>query len=170
MLSPRPTPTTGWLLALGRLLLLLLQVRPLPLLLARGADARATARVVDISARNRQDGAESRVRNARVAVIQRELAAARARTPAASAPAAPRRAADADAGNEPEPLGYADLVGAQGGLTALLLATREGLADTVLALLEGGADINQVSASDHTSPLLMAECSPAREWTRSQRD
>ena len=91
-----------------------------------------------------------------MAVIQRELAAARARTPAASAPAAPRRAADADAGNEPEPLGYADLVGAQGGLTALLLATREGLADTVLALLEGGADINQVSASDHTSPLLMA--------------
>jgi uncharacterized protein len=61
-----------------------------------------------------------------------------------------------DSGGEPEPLGYADLVGAQGGLTALLLASRDGLEETAFALLDGGADINQVSASDHTSPLLMA--------------
>jgi len=47
-------------------------------------------------------------------------------------------------------------VGAQGGLTALLLVAREGLADTAVALLDGGADINQVSASDRTSPLLIA--------------
>src|SRR5262249_56917181 len=63
---------------------------------------------------------------------------------------------DGDWGGEPEPLGYADLVGAQGGLTALLLASREGVADTVFALLDGGADLNQVSTSDRTSPLLMA--------------
>jgi ankyrin repeat protein len=127
-------------------------------LLARGADARATARVVDISARNRQDSAESRTRNARVAEIQKQLAAAKAASaPAGSAPTArARRGGDGDSGGEPEPLGYADLVGAQGGLTALLLASREGLAETAAALLEGGADINQVSASDHTSPLLMA--------------
>lgn len=133
-------------------------------LLARGADSRATAKVVDLSARNRQDAADSRERNARVAAIQKELAAAKAkRAPSTSGSAAPPaaragrgRGADADAGNEPEPLGYADLVGAHGGLTALLLAAREGSEETVLALLDGGADINQVSAGDRTSPLLMA--------------
>jgi ankyrin repeat protein len=128
-------------------------------LLARGADAPATARVVDISARNRQDSIESRSRNARVAEIQK-LAAARAAGGAAGATAAPRvaragRGGDTD-GNEPEPLGYADLVGTQGGLTALLLAARDGFQDTAFALLDGGAEVNQVSASDRTSPLLMA--------------
>jgi ankyrin repeat protein len=123
-------------------------------LLARGADVRATGKVVDISARNRQDSAASRERNARVAAIQKQLAV---RTAAASSPRPARgRGGDGDSGGEPEPLGYADLVGAQGGLTALLLAVREGHEDTVFALLDGGADINQVSSSDHTSPLLMA--------------
>ena len=42
------------------------------------------------------------------------------------------------------------------GLTALLHAARQGHIGTVLALLEGGAEIDQVSASDGTSPLLMA--------------
>jgi uncharacterized protein len=127
-------------------------------LLARGADVRATAKVVDISARSLKDSADSRERNARVSAIQKQLAAAKAATgsPAAAAPRGGRGRGDADAGNEPEPLGYADLVGTHGGLTALLLATREGLDETARALLDGGADINQVSASDHTSPLLMA--------------
>jgi ankyrin repeat protein len=129
-------------------------------LLARGADPRATAKVVDISTRNRQDSTESRERNARIAAIQRQLAAARAATPAAAAApggrAAGGRGRDGDSGGEPEPLGYADLVGAHGGLTALLLAVREGHGETAFALLDGGADINQRSASDHTSPLLMA--------------
>ena len=61
-----------------------------------------------------------------------------------------------DDGNEPEPLGYADLVGSHGGLTALLLAARDGKRETAVALLDVGADLNQVSAGDHTSPLLMA--------------
>jgi uncharacterized protein len=126
------------------------------LLLARGADVRATAKVIDISARNVQDTVESRERNARVAAIQRELAAARAGRGAPAAQGGRGRRGDGDSGNEPEPLGYAELVGAQGGLTALLLAAREGLGETVDALLEGGADINQLSASDRTSPLLIA--------------
>ena len=125
-------------------------------LLARGANVGATGKVVDISARNREDSAESRARNARVAEIQKQLAAARAAAPSGAAAPRPARAANGDSGGEPEPLGYADLVGAHGGLTALLLAAREGLDDTVFALVDGGADINQVSASDHTSPLLMA--------------
>jgi ankyrin repeat protein len=129
-------------------------------LLARGADASAAARVVDLAERNRADSTESRARNARIAAIQKERAARLAgATPAGSTPAqrpAARAAADADAGNEPEPLGYAELVGVHGGLTALLLAARQGFADTALALIDGGAGINQPSAGDHTSPLLMA--------------
>lgn len=127
-------------------------------LLARGANVRATAKVVDLSARNQTDSAESRRRNARIAAIQRQLAAKNAQSGGPSAPAPGRsRSADlSDAGNEPEPLGYADLVGAHGGLTALLLAAREGFEETAVALLDGGADINQVSAADRTSPLLMA--------------
>ncbi len=127
-------------------------------LLARGADARATGKVVDLSARNREDGAESRKRNAGVAAIQRQLAASKAAVAVgAPVPAAGRARGDLqESGNEPEPLGYADLVGAHGGLTALLLAAREGFENTALALVDGGADINQMSASDRTSPLLMA--------------
>ena len=122
--------------------------------------SRPTAKVVDISARNREDGAESRARNARIAAIQKRARGGkrRAGAPADRAPAArgarPRRRRQD--GSEPEPLGYADLVGAQGGLTALLLAVARRLEDTAFALLDGGADINQVSASDRTSPLLMA--------------
>jgi ankyrin repeat protein len=56
----------------------------------------------------------------------------------------------------PDPQSYGQLVGNWGGLTALLHAVRQGHAETALALLESGADIDQVSAGDHTSPLLMA--------------
>lgn len=56
-------------------------------------------------------------------------------------------------GHEPR---YADLVEHMGGLTPLLHAVREGYRESALALVRGGADVNQVSAGDHTSPLLMA--------------
>jgi ankyrin repeat protein len=49
-----------------------------------------------------------------------------------------------------------ELVAAQGGMTPLLLATREGHRESVDALLNAGADINQVSLGDRTSPLLSA--------------
>ncbi len=47
------------------------------------------------------------------------------------------------------------LVGRTGGMTALLHAAREGHIEAATALVEGGADVDQVSA-DGTSPLLMA--------------
>ena len=53
-------------------------------------------------------------------------------------------------------LSYGEWVGYWGGLTSLLHAVREGHADVVARLLESGADINQPSAGDHTTPLLMA--------------
>lgn len=43
-----------------------------------------------------------------------------------------------------------------GGLTPLLHAARQGYADAAMALIDGGADVNQVSAADATSPLLLA--------------
>jgi ankyrin repeat protein len=57
---------------------------------------------------------------------------------------------------EPKQPTYGELVGSWGGLTPLLHAVRQGHADAALALLAGGADIDQPSAGDHTTPLLMA--------------
>ena len=51
---------------------------------------------------------------------------------------------------------FPNLVYRKGGLTALLHAVREGHIETALALIDAGDDINQPSAGDHTSPLLMA--------------
>ena len=51
---------------------------------------------------------------------------------------------------------FNELVSTQGGLTPLLFAARQGHIDAVKALLDAGADVNQVSTGDRTSPLLMA--------------
>ena len=56
----------------------------------------------------------------------------------------------------PRPPYRETLVGKTGGMTALLFAAREGNGEAVTALLDGGADIDQVSAGDRTSPLVMA--------------
>ena len=54
------------------------------------------------------------------------------------------------------PLSFVDIVGTMGGTTALLYAVREGHPEAALALLDGGAGIDQASAGDHTSPVLSA--------------
>ncbi len=56
----------------------------------------------------------------------------------------------------PRPLGYSDLVGQQGGMNALHYAAREGYADVVDALLHAGADLNQPTDGDHSTPMLIA--------------
>ena len=150
-------------------------------LLARGADPAVTGTVVNIAARNETDRADSRRRRERMAALREgrepetrdaqsvSTTAEPASTPRSLAPPAPpsaearaaARAAEAtayeaDLQEEPEPLGFADLVGTHGGLTALLLAARDGHTDAALTLVDGGADLNQVSAADGTSPLLIA--------------
>ncbi len=55
----------------------------------------------------------------------------------------------------PRPPYRETLVGYTGGMTALLHAAREGATEAAMALLDGGADIDQASA-DGTSPLLIA--------------
>jgi ankyrin repeat protein len=51
---------------------------------------------------------------------------------------------------------YNELVGWQGGMTPLLFAVRQGSMEAVQVLLEAGADVNQVSGGDKTSPLVLA--------------
>ncbi len=51
---------------------------------------------------------------------------------------------------------YNELIGTQGGLTALHFAARQGSAAAARALVEGGADVNLPSPGDQASPLLVA--------------
>ena len=90
--------------------------------------------------------------------VEREAATATALASAAAAAASDeaRLAAQGGPGLDDDAPGYTELLGVQGGHTALLLAVREGHTDAIKALLDGGADVNQVSAGDRTSPLLMA--------------
>lgn len=141
--------------ALGR-------VAAIDALVAAGADVEATAKVLDISRRDREDQ-EAQLRRREQVIAMR---AGEAVPEAGSQPAPPtaeelRAAAleqeEADRrGGEPQPLNYGDLVGTHGGLTALLLAVREGHTEAVRHLLAAGAGINTPGAGDKTTPLLMA--------------
>jgi len=51
---------------------------------------------------------------------------------------------------------YNELIGSQGGLTALHFAARQGSARAVRALVDAGVDVNLVSPGDQASPLLTA--------------
>ncbi len=151
-----------------------------------GADPSVTARVIDIAARDGEDREAQRRRDERVATLQALRSgseggrAARPESatgnpllnpdepppsggppePTASTllnPDEPPPSVARDRNRTlPQPLSHADLVGAYGGLTALLLAARDGRAAAAEALLERGADIDQTSAGDRTTPLLMA--------------
>ncbi|MBU6365644.1 MAG: ankyrin repeat domain-containing protein [Gemmatimonadetes bacterium] len=82
--------------------------------------------------------------------------AALAAVVAANAAEEARLAAQGGPGLDDDSPGYTELLGVQGGLTALHLAVREGQREVVAALLAAGADVNQLSAGDRTSPMLMA--------------
>jgi ankyrin repeat protein len=51
---------------------------------------------------------------------------------------------------------YNELIGKQGGLTALHFAARQGHVATARALVDAGANVNMTSPADRTSPLLIA--------------
>jgi uncharacterized protein len=82
--------------------------------------------------------------------------AAPARGAAAPPPSTPPPARRTQVGGVDRRYSYNELVGTQGGLTALLLAVRQGQLPVVEALLSAGADVNQTSAGDRTTPLLIA--------------
>jgi ankyrin repeat protein len=114
------------------------------LLLQRGSQAGATSKVVDLAALTIGNDGEGR---------PPETAAA----PAAAAPVRPvagPRAADVPGASRP--FRYNELIGAQGGLSALHLAARQGAAAAVHALVTHGANVNLRSPGDQTTPLLIA--------------
>jgi hypothetical protein len=127
----------------------------LELLAKRGADLKATSKVTDLAALSKDP------------VALRELTQGNP-SPPGEPPAGgrngpgPAQGAGGRGGRGPQTAGVDrnfnlnELVAAQGGLTPLLLATRDGHTASVTALLNAGADINQVSAGDRTSPLLIA--------------
>ena len=152
-------------------------------LLKRGADARVTAKVVDVTteakltaaAKDRQSKVlasfgtkeketpnpneiQAAVLAARELYLSRELPkdgpkAERPGNGDGNANAGGGNNAGNNVGNDD---GRLPPLTTKGGLTALLHAARQGHIEAAMALLDGGADINQVSAGDKTSPLLMS--------------
>jgi ankyrin repeat protein len=104
------------------------------LLLQRGADAAATTKVMDLAALTAPEEAST----------QRQYGQA----------AAPRRPVEVPGATRP--FRYNELIGTQGGLTALHFAARQGYSDTVMAMLEAGVNIDQPNPGDHMTPLLIA--------------
>ena len=149
------------------------RVQAIRALLYGGADVDLTADVLDMPTRDSEDREDLAERRERVAALRLGLDAppqppvrvppseSQGQEDLAAQGGPPSPSTDVgetqqDREAEPQPLSYAALVGGYGGLSAILLAVREGHSDAAMALLEGGADINRVSDGDHTSPLLMA--------------
>ena len=82
--------------------------------------------------------------------------AARGGAPARTAGRPPTAARPADVAGGTRQFRFAELVSAQGGMSPLLFAARQGHLQAAQLLLSRGADVNQISASDATSPLLIA--------------
>jgi ankyrin repeat protein len=120
------------------------------LLAKKGADLKATSKVTDLAALSRDPAA------------LREFTQGNPTVPGQEPQGSRNGPAPAGRGRGPQTPGVDrnfqlnELVAAQGGMTPLLLAAREGHLETVQALIAAGADVNQVSAGDHTSPLLIA--------------
>ena len=146
------------------------RVEAVNLLVERGADLTITAKVVDIAERAARDRADRDRRSSLMEALQaveqgteppsREGRAGGGQGAYVSERPVPTAQAEREtqrrSTDEIDPLSYADLVGTHGGLTALLLAAREGHIETVRALLDAGADIDGLGAGDHTSPMLIA--------------
>ncbi len=135
------------------------RVQTIRTLLTGGATVDSRADVLDMPTRDAEDReAQSAQRRGRGDNTQR------------GGPPSPQEAARGGSGGQagavdifelqrdrrPQAMSHAQLVGGYGGLGALLLAVREGYSEAAMALLDGGSEIDQVSAGDHTTPLLMA--------------
>ncbi|MEO6213362.1 MAG: ankyrin repeat domain-containing protein [Vicinamibacterales bacterium] len=143
------------------------------LLIGRGADVKAATRVVDLKAQTNPDeeeflrGQRQGARGAQAVVAPVTAAGpgaagasgAQGATPATRGGGRGGRGGSGTVGPDVAGLTrqfrFAELVSAQGGLTPLHFAARQGFTDAAMLLLASGADINAFTG-DHTSPLLMA--------------
>ena len=107
------------------------------LLLARGADVKATSKVVDLTKLSSPEEESSRPRR--------------------------QEPGSGEGGQRPPDVAgvtrqyrYNELVGTSGGFAPLHFAARQGFVDVVKALVEAGADVNQVNPGDKSTPLVVA--------------
>ncbi len=133
------------------------RVETVEILLARGADPFVTSALVDVVADRRlADAARDRQREL-LSAFEDDDATPTSRQVQAAVLASRKRYLVGEVPEAEEaPDARPPAIETQGGLTALLHAVRQGHFAAAVALLDGGADINQVSAGDGTSPLLMA--------------
>jgi uncharacterized protein len=132
------------------------------LLLQRRADAAAVSKVTDISdVVAPEDKLQQEIRDARETRPAPEneprrgvgsTSAGGGRPPAAR-PEAPKAA---EVAGVTRPYSFNELIGQQGGLTALHFAARQGGFQTVRTLVEKGANVNHASPADGVTPLLIA--------------
>ena len=119
-------------------------------LLAHGADPARTSKLIDLAAVTApEETLQNTIRDAQNAKSAGVSGAAR---PAAAPPAAAGRGV----AGVTRAFSFNELIGTQGGLTALHFAARQGAARSVQALVEHGANVNAVSPGDRVSPLLIA--------------
>ena len=141
-------------------------------LIERGADPTMITRPLNFGEQSSLDAAASRRRNQVLQAMRPEGATNWTPTPeqmqaaieagravynapgAASTEPAPQE--DQQALADGAVAGYAQQVGGMGGLSALHHAVRQGNIEAAMALLDWGADINQMTGGDRTTPLLMA--------------
>ena len=128
------------------------------LLASKGADIKAATKVIDLTALTR-GGVGFNGGNPPVPGQQPGQGGQGNGTRAGTPPAQPQPAA----GRRPPQVPGVDrqfqlneLVAGQGGFTPLLFAARDGFVESTAALLDAGADVNQVAVSDQNSPLLAA--------------
>jgi uncharacterized protein len=122
----------------------------LDLLAKKGADLEATSKVIDLAALSRDPAALREFTQGNPTPPGQEPQGGR------SGPAAGGRGRGPQTPGVDRNFQLNELVAAQGGMTPLLLAAREGHLESVQALLTAGAGVNQASAGDRTSPLLIA--------------
>ena len=133
-------------------------------LLAGGADPGVASRVVDLDRMSELDRAAGRRVNEVIKAFrgdeERPLTASELQAAVRAGREVYRNPPPAE---EKEPSDEDDFralfsppIQRTGGLTPLLHAVRQGNVEATVALLDGGADVDQVSEADGTSPLLIA--------------
>jgi ankyrin repeat protein len=116
-------------------------------LLKHGADPSIPSRVVDLTT---VVAPEEALQNE---IRDRQNAESAART---GTQPPPRDEGAGGVAGRTRPYTFNELIGRQGGLTALHFAARQGALATVEALIESGADVNAVSPADRTTPIVIA--------------
>ena len=117
-------------------------------LVQHGADTKIASKTVDISrATPPEEVFQQQIRD-------QQNAKSAAANPGSAPP--PARRTDTGVGGVTRPFTFNELIGQQGGLTALHFAARQGAMRTVETLVDLGADVNALSPADRTSPLLIA--------------